>query len=99
MRELTYADALREALREEMLRDVNVILLGEEIGIFQGVYRVTRGLLEEFGPERSERHAYFGSGNRRNRRRVSVGRYETGCGDYVHGLSPNLPGSTSDAGG
>jgi pyruvate dehydrogenase E1 component beta subunit len=52
MRELTYADALREALREEMLRDPNVILLGEEIGIFQGVYRVTRGLLEEFGPER-----------------------------------------------
>jgi pyruvate/2-oxoglutarate/acetoin dehydrogenase E1 component len=52
MRELTYADSLREALREEMLRDPNVILLGEEIGIFQGVYRVTRGLLEEFGAER-----------------------------------------------
>ena len=52
MRELSYADALREALREEMLRDPNVILLGEEIGVFQGVYRVTRGLLEEFGDER-----------------------------------------------
>jgi pyruvate/2-oxoglutarate/acetoin dehydrogenase E1 component len=52
MRELTYCDALREALREEMQRDPNVILLGEEIGVFQGVYRVTRGLLEEFGPER-----------------------------------------------
>jgi len=52
LRELTYADALREALREEMLRDPNVILLGEEIGVFQGVYKVTRGLLEEFGPER-----------------------------------------------
>jgi pyruvate/2-oxoglutarate/acetoin dehydrogenase E1 component len=52
MRELTYADALREALREEMLRDPNVILLGEEIGVFNGVYRVTRGLLDEFGPER-----------------------------------------------
>ncbi len=52
MRELTYADALREALREEMIRDANVILLGEEIGVFQGVYKVTRGLLEEFGPER-----------------------------------------------
>jgi pyruvate dehydrogenase E1 component beta subunit len=35
-----------------MLRDPNVILLGEEIGVFQGVYKVTRGLLEEFGPER-----------------------------------------------
>jgi len=52
LRELTYADALREALREEMIRDANVILLGEEIGVFQGVYKVTRGLLEEFGPER-----------------------------------------------
>jgi pyruvate/2-oxoglutarate/acetoin dehydrogenase E1 component len=35
-----------------MLRDRNVILLGEEIGVFNGVYRVTRGLLDEFGPER-----------------------------------------------
>jgi pyruvate/2-oxoglutarate/acetoin dehydrogenase E1 component len=52
MRELTYAEALREALREEMLRDPNVVLLGEEIGVFNGVYKVTRGLLDEFGPER-----------------------------------------------
>jgi pyruvate/2-oxoglutarate/acetoin dehydrogenase E1 component len=52
LRELTYADALREALREEMIRDPNVILLGEEIGVFNGVYKVTRGLLDEFGPER-----------------------------------------------
>jgi pyruvate/2-oxoglutarate/acetoin dehydrogenase E1 component len=52
MRELTYADALREALREEMLRDPRVVLMGEEIGVFEGVYKVTRGLLKEFGPER-----------------------------------------------
>jgi len=52
MRELTYTDALREALREEMIRDSNVVLLGEEIGVFNGVYKVTRGLLDEFGPER-----------------------------------------------
>jgi pyruvate/2-oxoglutarate/acetoin dehydrogenase E1 component len=52
MRELTYADALREALREEMLRDSRVVLMGEEIGVFEGVYKVTRGLLKEFGPER-----------------------------------------------
>jgi len=52
LRELTYADALREALREEMLHDPTVILLGEEIGVFNGVYKVTRGLLDEFGPER-----------------------------------------------
>ena len=52
MRELTYADALREALREEMLRDPRVVLMGEEIGVFEGVYKVTRGLLKEFGPGR-----------------------------------------------
>ncbi len=52
MRELSYSEALREALREEMLRDSNVILLGEEIGVFNGVYKATRGLLDEFGPDR-----------------------------------------------
>ncbi len=52
MREITYAEALREALREEMRRNANVILLGEEIGVFGGAYKVTRGLLDEFGPER-----------------------------------------------
>jgi pyruvate/2-oxoglutarate/acetoin dehydrogenase E1 component len=52
MREITYAEALREALREEMLQDPNVMLLGEEIGVFGGAYKITRGLLEEFGPER-----------------------------------------------
>jgi len=52
MRELTYADALREALREEMIRDSRVLLIGEEIGVFEGVYKVTRGLLKEFGPDR-----------------------------------------------
>jgi len=52
MRQLTYADALREGLREEMIRDPRVVLMGEEIGVFEGVYKVTRGLLKEFGPER-----------------------------------------------
>jgi pyruvate/2-oxoglutarate/acetoin dehydrogenase E1 component len=52
VREITYADALREALREEMLRDPRVMLLGEEIGVFGGAYKITRGLLDEFGPER-----------------------------------------------
>jgi pyruvate/2-oxoglutarate/acetoin dehydrogenase E1 component len=52
MPEITYAEALREALREEMLRDPSVVLLGEEIGVFGGAYKITRGLLAEFGPER-----------------------------------------------
>ncbi len=52
MREITFVDALREGLREEMHRNPNLILMGEEIGVFGGAYKVTRGLLEEFGPER-----------------------------------------------
>ena len=45
-------DALREALREEMSRDDRVFLLGEDIGLYGGSYTVTKGLLDEFGPER-----------------------------------------------
>ena len=47
-----YADAIREALAEEMRRDPNVVLFGEDIGLYGGAFGVTRGLLEEFGPER-----------------------------------------------
>src|SRR5437016_2914734 len=49
---LTYRDALNQALREEMQRDPNVFLIGEEVGVYQGAYKVSRGLLEEFGPQR-----------------------------------------------
>jgi pyruvate dehydrogenase E1 component beta subunit len=49
---LTYRDALNQALREEMQRDPNVFLMGEEVGLYQGAYKVSRGLLEEFGPKR-----------------------------------------------
>ena len=49
---ITYRDALNQALREEMQRDPNVFLLGEEVGLYQGAYKVSRGLLEEFGARR-----------------------------------------------
>ncbi|HEV8380364.1 MAG TPA: pyruvate dehydrogenase complex E1 component subunit beta [Gemmatimonadales bacterium] len=52
MATLTYRDALNQALREEMQRDQNVFLMGEEVGVYQGAYKVSRGLLEEFGPKR-----------------------------------------------
>ncbi|NWF92336.1 MAG: alpha-ketoacid dehydrogenase subunit beta [Syntrophaceae bacterium] len=52
MREITYREALREGLREEMKRDETVFLLGEDIAEFGGTYKVTQGLLEEFGPAR-----------------------------------------------
>ncbi len=49
---MTYREALRETLREEMRRDDDILLLGEEIGIFEGSYKITAGLLDEFGPKR-----------------------------------------------
>ena len=52
MRDLTYREALREALREELRRDKSVFLLGEDIAEYSGAYKVTQGLLEEFGRER-----------------------------------------------
>jgi acetoin:2,6-dichlorophenolindophenol oxidoreductase subunit beta len=52
MREITYTQALREALSEEMSRDPSILLLGEDIGVYGGVFKVTEGLLAKFGPER-----------------------------------------------
>ena len=52
MAEMRMRDALREALREEMLRDERVFLMGEDIGAYGGSYAVTKGLLDEFGEER-----------------------------------------------
>ncbi|MEK6768396.1 MAG: pyruvate dehydrogenase complex E1 component subunit beta [Gemmatimonadota bacterium] len=52
MATVTYRDALNQALREEMRRDPRVFLMGEEVGVYQGAYKVSRGLLEEFGPMR-----------------------------------------------
>jgi pyruvate dehydrogenase E1 component beta subunit len=49
---MTYRQALNETLRAELTRDPSVILMGEEIGVFEGSYKITAGLLAEFGPER-----------------------------------------------
>lgn len=51
-RELSYAEAVREALRQEMQADERVFMLGEDIGVYGGAFGVTDGLLAEFGPER-----------------------------------------------
>src|SRR5512135_2493872 len=48
----TYRDAIREALREEMVRDERVFIMGEEVGVWGGTYAVTRGLHDEFGDKR-----------------------------------------------
>ncbi len=52
MRELQFREALREAMTEEMKRDENVFLMGEEVAEYQGAYKVSQGMLEEFGPKR-----------------------------------------------
>jgi pyruvate dehydrogenase E1 component subunit beta len=49
---LRYREALNEALREEMQRDESVFVMGEDIGVFNGAFKVTQGLLEEFGEKR-----------------------------------------------
>ncbi len=51
-REITYLEAVREALSQEMRRDAEVFLMGEDIGVYGGAFGVTRGMLEEFGAER-----------------------------------------------
>ena len=48
----TYVDAIREGLREEMQRDPSVFLIGEDIGVYGGAFKVTDGLIGEFGEER-----------------------------------------------
>ena len=52
MAEITFRDALRITLREQLLADQRVIFMGEDIGAYGGSYAVTKGFLEEFGPER-----------------------------------------------
>jgi len=52
MAEKTYRDAIHEALIEEMNRDENVLLMGEDIGIYEGTFRITAGLLKQFGARR-----------------------------------------------
>ena len=49
---MRYREALNQALREEMQRDERVFLMGEDIGVFNGAFKVTQGLLEEFGEKR-----------------------------------------------
>ncbi|MEQ1753248.1 MAG: pyruvate dehydrogenase complex E1 component subunit beta [Micropepsaceae bacterium] len=52
MHTITVREALREAMAEEMRRDPNVFLMGEEVGQYQGAYKISQGLLDEFGPTR-----------------------------------------------
>ena len=52
MKEIAFREALREAMQEEMRRDENVFLMGEEVAEYQGAYKVSQGMLQEFGAKR-----------------------------------------------
>src|SRR5688572_31225174 len=52
MKELQFREALREAMSEEMRRDDRVFLMGEEVALYNGAYKVSQGMLEEFGSRR-----------------------------------------------
>ncbi|GAB1721382.1 MAG: pyruvate dehydrogenase complex E1 component subunit beta [Nitrospira sp.] len=49
---MSYREALNQAMREEMRRDPRIFLIGEEVGYYQGAFKVTKGFVEEFGPQR-----------------------------------------------
>ena len=52
MRQIAFREALREAMNEEMRRDERVLLMGEEVAEYNGAYKVSQGMLEEFGEKR-----------------------------------------------
>src|SRR6187551_1911113 len=52
MREIQFREALREAMSEEMRKDSSIVLMGEEVAEYNGAYKVSQGMLDEFGPER-----------------------------------------------
>ena len=52
MREITYLEAVREALWQEMERDERVFVIGEDVGVYGGAFGVTRGMVEHFGEQR-----------------------------------------------
>jgi len=71
---LTVREALRDAMAEEMRRDDTVFLMGEEVAEYQGAYKVSQGLLEEFGARRVVRHPDLGARFHRPRCRCRVRR-------------------------
>ena len=76
---MTVREALRDAMAEEMRRDKDVFLMGEEVGEYQGAYKISQGLLEEFGAKRVidtpiTEHGFAGIARRRGLRRPEAHR-------------------------
>lgn len=98
MREITYVEAIREALAQKMAEDPTVFLIGEDIGIYGGAFGATAGLIQQFGEERvidtpiSERDC-------RGMHRGRLDRYATGGGNPVHGFRDPEHGTIGAPGG
>ena len=90
----TMREALRDAMAEEMRRDPDVFLMGEEVAQYQGAYKISQGLLEEFGAQARDRHADHRAGLCRRRRRRGHGRPETDR--RVHDLELRHAGDRPD---
>ncbi len=73
---MTVREALRDAMAEEMRRDRDVFVMGEEVAEYQGAYKITQGLLQEFGAKRVDRHPDHRAWLCRSRRRCGDGRPE-----------------------
>ena len=86
MAEVTYLEAIRQGLREEMRRDENVFILGEDVGAYGGAFKVTEGFLARVRRAAGHRHADRGGGHRRRGRRRGAHGAAAGGGDAVHRL-------------
>ena len=91
---ITVRDALRDAMAEEMRRDRDVFLMGEEVAQYQGAYKVSRDLLEEFGDQAGDRHPDHRARLRRPRRRRGDGGPE--ADRRVHDLQLRHAGDRPD---
>ena len=68
--EITYAQAIKDAMSEEMRRDPKVFLLGEDIGVYGGAFGVTSGMVQEFGAERVRDTPHLRGSHHRGGRRA-----------------------------
>ena len=73
VRQLSMAEAINEAIRHEMRRNPEIILLGQDIGAYGGTFGVYKGIFDEFGPEPSPRRTAVRSGDGRLRHRPGAG--------------------------
>jgi 2-oxoisovalerate dehydrogenase E1 component len=71
--EMTYREAVKQAIRDAMIRDERVFLMGEDVGAYGGCYAVSKGLMDEFGEDPHPRHAAVGVRLHRGRDRRGVG--------------------------